>query len=66
MQNGTEKPSGARIDTRPFALNLSAARIRVSLGISLLGLFIFTAGAKPDWFGWDRSPWSASCRSPCS
>ncbi|MBM3124014.1 MAG: hypothetical protein FJZ87_02955 [Chloroflexi bacterium] len=31
-------------------------RIRMSLAISLLGLLIFMVGAKPDWFGWDRSP----------
>jgi hypothetical protein len=23
---------------------------------SLAGLFVFTVGARPDWFAWDRSP----------
>jgi hypothetical protein len=31
-------------------------RLRVSLAISLVGLLIFAVGAKPDLFGWDRSP----------
>ncbi len=31
-------------------------RARVSMAITFLGLFIFTVGAKPDYFGWDRSP----------
>ncbi len=31
-------------------------RIRVSLAITFLGLLLFMIGAKPDWFGWDRSP----------
>ncbi len=30
--------------------------LRASLAMTLLGLFILTVGAKPDWFGWDRSP----------
>jgi hypothetical protein len=35
---------------------ISSLRIRVSLILVGLGLFIFTVGAKPNWFGWDRSP----------
>jgi len=31
-------------------------RIRLSLIIVFVGLFIFTVGTKPDLFGWDRSP----------
>jgi hypothetical protein len=31
-------------------------RIRVGLSITLFGLFVFMVGAKPGWFGWDRSP----------
>src|SRR5512144_2996472 len=34
----------------------SAVRMRASLVITFIGLFVFTVGAKPDWFGWDRSP----------
>ena len=38
------------------ALRLSYLRIRFSLISISLGLFIFVVGAKPNWFGWDRSP----------
>ncbi len=34
----------------------SAVRLRTSLVVTFIGLFIFTVGAKPNWFGWDRSP----------
>jgi hypothetical protein len=30
-------------------------RIRFGLFVTLLGLFIFLVGARPAWFGWDRS-----------
>lgn len=30
-------------------------RIRFGLFVTLLGLFIFLVGARPGWFGWDRS-----------
>ncbi len=29
--------------------------MRAGVATTLVGLFIFTTGAKPDWFGWDRS-----------
>ena len=35
---------------------VSFLRIRFSLASVLLGLLIFTIGAKPNWFGWDRVP----------
>jgi len=31
-------------------------RIRISLIIIFIGFVLFAIGAKPDWFGWDRSP----------
>lgn len=34
----------------------SYLRIRFSLVMVLFGLFVFTVGTKPGWFGWDRSP----------
>jgi len=34
----------------------SFSRIRLSLDLIAVGLFIFTLGAKPNWFGLDRSP----------
>ena len=41
---------------RPPTAQPSVQRLRVSIGTCLLGLFVFTVGAKPDWLGWDRSP----------
>ena len=35
---------------------VSYLRIRFSLINVILGFLIFTIGAKPNWFGWDRSP----------
>ncbi|HEX2992381.1 MAG TPA: hypothetical protein VHO49_16965 [Anaerolineales bacterium] len=36
--------------------SVSYLRIRFSLISVILGLLIFTVGAKPNWYGWDRSP----------
>ena len=38
------------------AIRLSYLRIRFSLISVGVGLFVFLVGAKPSWFGWDRSP----------
>lgn len=46
----TSNPSIARQD------DPTIPRIRLSLIITFVGLFIFAVGAKPDLFGWDRSP----------
>lgn len=37
-------------------LRISNLRIRFSLVTVSLGFLIFAVGAKPNWFGWDRSP----------
>ncbi len=42
--------------TQPSAAQPSGQRLRASMITCLLGLFMFAVGAKPDWFGWDRSP----------
>lgn len=34
----------------------SRLRVRTGLTVTLFGLFVFMVGAKPNWFGWDRSP----------
>jgi len=44
------------VDTSPPTDDPSTPRIYVSIAVTLLGLLIFVFGAKPDWFGWDRSP----------
>ncbi len=38
------------------ANRVSYLRIRFSLITVGIGLLIFAVGAKPNWFGWDRSP----------
>jgi hypothetical protein len=43
-------------ETQPETDDPSAPRIHFSIAITLIGLLIFVVGAKPDWFGWDRSP----------
>lgn len=35
---------------------ISNLRIRFSLTTVMLGLLIFTIGAKPNWYGWERTP----------
>lgn len=34
----------------------SRMRARFGTTLSLVGFFIFVVGAKPGWFGWDRTP----------
>ena len=38
------------------AFRVSYIRIRFSLVTVAVGLFVLMVGAKPGWFGWDRSP----------
>lgn len=56
MNQQPEQTSSSPVETRPFAAQASTPRMRVSAITTLLGLFVFAVGAKPDWFGWDRSP----------
>jgi hypothetical protein len=39
-----------------LGFRVSYLRARFSLIIVCIGLFVFVVGAKPNWFGWDRSP----------
>ena len=43
------------MNTEP-AIRLSYLRIRFSIISIMVGLFVFLIGAKPSWFGVDRSP----------
>jgi len=56
MLQQPEQASSRPVETRPYTSHPSAPRMRVSAVTTLLGLFVFAVGAKPDWFGWDRSP----------
>jgi hypothetical protein len=51
-----DEPDSARQKTRPVPAQQSGTRLRVGLAITLIGLWVFTVGAKPNWYGWDRSP----------
>lgn len=58
MTHSSPIPASKQVDTTPNPTSSGTARPRVRFGItiSLAGLLIFAIGAKPDWFGWDRSP----------
>jgi hypothetical protein len=56
MTNNKPMPTSAPVNTISRADDATTPRIRMSIVITLLGLFIFTVGAKPGLFGWDRSP----------
>lgn len=55
-------PTGQRVAatttsiTSPSQYAYSHMRARLGVALSLFGFFVFIAGAKPEWFGWDRSP----------
>jgi len=56
MQPTEEVHSSAESVTRPAPVQPSGPRLRLGAGLTAAGLFTFMVGAKPDWFGWDRSP----------
>ena len=56
MNNMTDRPDLLPSATQLFPTVPSPTRIRVGLATTFIGLFVFTVGAKPGWFGWDRSP----------
>jgi len=39
-----------------LGMRVSYLRIRFSFITVIFGFFVFAVGAKPGWFGWDRSP----------
>ncbi len=51
-----DESAPARDKTRPAHGQPSSIRLRTGLAVTLVGLFVFIVGAKPNWFGWDRSP----------
>ena len=57
-QSGTlrDQPASTHVKTRPLGLEPSSQRLRTGFVFTLVGFFIFAVGAKPNWFGWDRSP----------
>jgi hypothetical protein len=55
-QSGVAQDSTSREKTRPKNGGPSSIRLRSALALIFIGLFMFAVGAKPSWFGWDRSP----------
>jgi len=53
LRDGTSHESERQ---RNGGSDVSVVRLRATLAMIFVGLFIFIVGAKPDWFGWDRSP----------
>lgn len=47
--------NGTKIRSKPVLPKNFTRRIRFGLTLTLVGLFIFLVGARPAWFGWDRS-----------
>ena len=55
MNNMTDH-SGSLPAAQLLPVEPSRTQIRVGLVTTFIGLFVFTVGAKPGWYGWDRSP----------
>ena len=56
MATQTPQVASTPRPTEPPRVQATPGRLRTGLIAALLGLFVFTVGAKPDYFGWDRSP----------
>ncbi len=56
MSSAPGTPAAAPVDTVRRTEMGARLRVRVGVGVTLFGLFVFLVGAKPGWFGWDRSP----------
>ncbi len=56
MMNQSNQLASAARSTEPARSQASGGRLQAGLATTLIGLFIFTVGAKPNYFGWDRSP----------
>lgn len=57
MTHPSPVPASKPVDTTPNpSVTAVQPRVRFGVTLSLVGLLIFAIGAKPDWFGWDRSP----------
>jgi hypothetical protein len=56
MNMSNDRPSSDREEFQTNPGEPNRLRVRVGLLTTLVGFFIFTVGAKPGWFGLDRSP----------
>lgn len=51
----TKEETKPIIRSNPVIIKSISRRVRFGLFLTLLGLFVFLVGARPAWFGWDRS-----------
>lgn len=56
MNTENSRPSTAHVQTQLSRVQIPPARLRAGLVTTLVGFFVFSVGAKPNWYGWDRSP----------
>lgn len=56
MNNVNDRSASLPVNTQPLPIEPSRTAVRVGLMTTFIGLFVFTVGAKPGLFGWDRSP----------
>ena len=56
MSDSQPIPASTPTDTTPRFEEAFKPRVRVSVTLTLIGLLVFIIGAKPAYFGWDRSP----------
>jgi len=47
--------SEIQVQIRPGLFKILTRRIKFGLIVTLFGFFVFLVGARPAWFGWDRS-----------
>ncbi len=55
LNTNFQDPLAASLEPARFETS-SRLKIRLSLALTFVGLFVFVIGAKPNWLGWDRSP----------
>jgi hypothetical protein len=51
----TMNENNVQTEPNPYQTKKFVRRIRFGLTLTLAGLFVFLVGARPAWFGWDRS-----------
>ncbi len=56
MANKTPDPGSSGRTAESARYQGNAGRLQAGLAATAIGFFIFTVGAKPNFFGWDRSP----------
>lgn len=55
MKPLNEPPGSFPVKTQPVQIKPSPQRMRAGAVMTLIGFFIFSVGAQPGWYGWDKS-----------